>query len=226
MSGDCLECGQDTQWNDELGSSVCTACGTLSNSTQTTLASHVDFHETSSGHQHPFAWDLGNPTLKSIRNKDGRALSGQGKEVRYRQNMVRFLCSQIVVSQRMLMMALYQFSTYTFITSLCNRLSYPGLASRAQTLFSQAMSKGQFRWGRKAKLTAGASVSIAARESRKSVSLRDISVSFISQIYPLIVNVLLIASRPFSGTLRGAPAFTDENLQRGCQNFSFRPRNF
>ena len=76
------------------------------------------------------------------------------------------------------MIGLYQFSTYTFITSLCNRLSHPGLASRAQTLFSQAMSKGQFRWGRKAKLTAGASVSIAVRESRKSVSLRDISVSF------------------------------------------------
>ena len=56
------------------------------------------------------------------------------------------------------------------------------------------MSKGQFRWGRKAKLTAGASVSIAVRESRKSVSLRDISVSFIPQFYPPVVNVLLIAS--------------------------------
>lgn len=91
MSGDCLECGQDTQWDGELGSSVCTACGTLSNPTQTTLTSHVDSYETSSGHEVSFTWNLGNPTLKSIRNKDGRALSGQGKDVRHRQNMVSFL---------------------------------------------------------------------------------------------------------------------------------------
>ena len=51
----------------------------------------MDSYETSSSHGGSFVWDLGNPTLKSIRNKDGRALSGQGKEVRYRQNMVRFL---------------------------------------------------------------------------------------------------------------------------------------
>ena len=91
MSGDCLECGQVTQWDGELCSSVCTTCGTLSNPTQTTLGSHADSYETSSSHGGSFAWNLGNPTLKSIRNKDGRALSGQGKEVRYRQNMVRFL---------------------------------------------------------------------------------------------------------------------------------------
>lgn len=99
MSSDCLECGQNTQWDDELGSFVCTACGTLSNSTQITLASHVDSYETSSGHEGAYAWDLGNPTLKSIRNKDGRALSGQGKEVRLRQNMARSL---IIVFQRTL----------------------------------------------------------------------------------------------------------------------------
>jgi hypothetical protein len=102
MSDDCLECGKHTQWDGELGSSVCTTCGTLSNSTQTTLASHAASYETS-GHEGPFAWDLGNPTLKSIRNKDGRALSGQGKEVRLRQNMVRFLMLLIVVSQWVLM---------------------------------------------------------------------------------------------------------------------------
>ena len=96
MSGDCLECGKNTQWDRELGSSVCTACGTLSNPTQTTLASHLDSYETNSGHGGSFVWDLGNPTLKSIRNKDGRALSGQGKEVRYRQNMARFSWFSIV----------------------------------------------------------------------------------------------------------------------------------
>ena len=47
----------------------------------------------------------------------------------------------------------------------------------AEAIFDQAMARGQFRWGRKAKLIAGASIAIAAREANKSVSLRDIAVS-------------------------------------------------
>ena len=74
------------------------------------------------------------------------------------------------------------------------------------------MSKGQFRWGRKAKLTAGTSVSIAARESRKSVSLRDISVS-VYQIHALLVSLLLIILWVFSGVIGRNPALTNGNLQ-------------
>jgi len=67
------------------------------------------------------------------------------------------------------------------------------------------MSKGQFRWGRKAKLTAGASVSIAARESRKSVSLRDISVSFRSPDLPSYCQRATNCAAPFSQVLLEEP---------------------
>jgi transcription factor IIIB subunit 2 len=68
---------------------------------------------------------------------------------------------------------------HAFIRTLSRQLESPGISTRAQTLFDQAMSTGNPRWGRKAKLTAGACVAIALRESHKSDSLRDISVSII-----------------------------------------------
>ena len=63
----------------------------------------------------------------------------------------------------------------TFIGSVLSRLNNPGLSPRAEAIFTQAMAKGNYRWGRKAKRTAGASIAIALREARKSDSLRDIA---------------------------------------------------
>ena len=63
----------------------------------------------------------------------------------------------------------------TFISSVLSRLNSPGLSPRAQAIFSQAMAKGNYRWGRKAKRAAGASIAIALREAHKSDSLRDIA---------------------------------------------------
>ena len=63
----------------------------------------------------------------------------------------------------------------TFINSVLSRLNSPGLSPRAEAIFTQAMAKGSYRWGRKAKRTAGASIAIALREARKSDSLRDIA---------------------------------------------------
>lgn len=62
-----------------------------------------------------------------------------------------------------------------FINSVLSRLNNPGLSPRAEAIFTQAMAKGHYRWGRKAKLTAGASIAITLREARKSDSLRDIA---------------------------------------------------
>ena len=62
-----------------------------------------------------------------------------------------------------------------FIGSVLSRLNNPGLSPRAGAIFTQAMSKGCYRWGRKAKLTAGASIAIALREARRSDSLRDVA---------------------------------------------------
>ena len=66
---------------------------------------------------------------------------------------------------------------HEFIRTSASRLSSPGITARAQGVFDQAMRLGAFRWGRKAKLTAGASLAIALRESHKSDSVRDIAVS-------------------------------------------------
>ncbi|KAF5365744.1 hypothetical protein D9758_003267 [Tetrapyrgos nigripes] len=67
-------------------------------------------------------------------------------------------------------------SIHAFIHSLAVSLTAPGLAPRACTLFDQAMRTGHFRWGSKAKLVAGASLSIALRESKRPDSLRDIAI--------------------------------------------------
>lgn len=63
----------------------------------------------------------------------------------------------------------------TFISSVLSRLNNPGLSPRAEAIFTQAMTKGHYRWGRKARLTAGASIAITLREAHKSDSLRDIA---------------------------------------------------
>lgn len=65
---------------------------------------------------------------------------------------------------------------HEFIESIANKLVNRGYAPRAQTIFDQAMRKGHYRWGKRAKLLAGASLSISLREANKSDSLRDIAV--------------------------------------------------
>jgi transcription factor IIIB 90 kDa subunit len=64
---------------------------------------------------------------------------------------------------------------HDFIRSISTRLSNQGLSPRAIGIFTQAMAAGHYRWGRRAKLTAGASIAIALRESHKPDFLRDIA---------------------------------------------------
>lgn len=66
---------------------------------------------------------------------------------------------------------------HEFIRSLSLQLSNVGVAPRAQNIFDQAMFKGNYNWGRRARLIGGASIAIALREVNKSESLRDIAVS-------------------------------------------------
>lgn len=73
-----------------------------------------------------------------------------------------------------------QIAMYEFIQTITTRLSSPGSTARAKGIFDQAMRRGQYCWGRKAKLAAGAAVSIALRESHKSDALLDIAVSAVS----------------------------------------------
>ncbi|THH33010.1 hypothetical protein EUX98_g1215 [Antrodiella citrinella] len=55
------------------------------------------------------------------------------------------------------------------------KLGHPGLAGRAQHILDSAMQRGRYKWGRKAKLTAGAGIAIALREAHKADSIRDIA---------------------------------------------------
>jgi transcription factor IIIB 90 kDa subunit len=85
---------------------------------------------------------------------------------------------------------------HDFIRSISTRLSNPGLSPRATTIFAQAMAAGHYRWGRRAKLTAGASIAIAFRESHKPDSLRDIaylideSFNSVSRAFTSVVTLL------------------------------------
>jgi transcription factor IIIB 90 kDa subunit len=78
-----------------------------------------------------------------------------------------------------------------FINSVLTKLKNPGLSPRAETIFTQAMTNGRYRWGRKAKLAAGASMAIALREARKSDSLRDIA--FFLDDSPLSLSRVFVA---------------------------------
>ncbi|TBU29028.1 hypothetical protein BD311DRAFT_693598 [Dichomitus squalens] len=151
MSGRCEECGASTVWDTDVGSAICLQCGTLADPTQSVLASHLENTDVSGREYAPWANIPGGSTL---RGRNGWALSGQGKESRDRKNTI---------------------AMHEFIRTIATRLSNPGLTTRAQGVFDQAMRLGEYRWGRKAKLTAGAALAIALRESHKSDSIRDIA---------------------------------------------------
>lgn len=64
-----------------------------------------------------------------------------------------------------------------YTITLATRLGHPALATRTLFLFENAMRKGKFRYGKKARLVAGAALAIALRESRKGETMKDIAVS-------------------------------------------------
>ncbi|KAG5650604.1 hypothetical protein H0H81_011665 [Sphagnurus paluster] len=76
-----------------------------------------------------------------------------------------------------------------FISSLAVSINASGISPRASTIFNQAMIAGKFRWGRKAKLVAGASLAIALREYRRPDSLDDISY-LLDEPCPTLVRTL------------------------------------
>lgn len=82
----CAECGEPTVYEEELGSAVCTSCGTLSNPSQNILASHLDRVDTSGYEYNSHVNTTQGSTLKG---RNGRALAGQDKDARDRRNTVR-----------------------------------------------------------------------------------------------------------------------------------------
>lgn len=82
----CAACGEPTVYEEELGSAVCTACGTLSNPTQSVLASHLE-HQDTSGYQYNTYVNAG-AAHDTLKGRSGWALKGQEKEAREKRNMV------------------------------------------------------------------------------------------------------------------------------------------
>lgn len=154
-AGRCKACDSKTIFDAEVGSNICTSCGTLEDPSQSVLASHFDFARNGDSTRDFPLSNVNTDALRSLRNKNGWNIAGSTKEVRENRNMV---------------------AMQKFVHSVAGSLGHPGLVPRALTLFNQARGKTpKFRWGHKAKCLAGASLAIALRESNKADSLRDIS---------------------------------------------------
>ncbi|KAF9452268.1 hypothetical protein P691DRAFT_661264 [Macrolepiota fuliginosa MF-IS2] len=150
MSSSCPECKGSTTWDDSVGSAVCTSCGTLTDPSQSVLTSQVAFSDDPIRYSSGWGSNLG----KRPHYSSSWALSDQGKEARDSRNLS---------------------ATLEFIESLAKSLNATGLPPRVMTLFRQAKEAIQFRWGRRAKLVAGACLAIALRESNRPDCLRDIA---------------------------------------------------
>ncbi|KAF9466355.1 hypothetical protein BDZ94DRAFT_1306347 [Collybia nuda] len=172
MAVRCSDCGGTaTQWDDHAASAICTSCGTLADPSQSVLSSHTE-QEQPYNPSLPSAglWNPAAPTiLKSFRTGSNWNLTGQAtKEARDRKN---------------------SFAIAGFINSLAHSLNAFGLSPRATNIHAQAMEAGRFRWGRKAKLVAGACLAIALREYKRPDSLHDIAF-LLDEPFPALVRTL------------------------------------
>ncbi|GLB35406.1 hypothetical protein LshimejAT787_0209710 [Lyophyllum shimeji] len=172
MTAPCKDCGGPTAWDDDAGTVICTQCGTLADPAQSLLTNEVVSNLAS---QATGLWDgTAATTLKSLRAQGTSwDLTGQGKEARDRRN-------SLAMAQ--------------FISSLAVSINAPGLSPRATIIFNQAMAAGKFRWGRKAKLVAGASLAVALREYRRPDSLSDIAYLLDEQCPTLVRTLTAIIS--------------------------------
>ncbi|KAG6844070.1 hypothetical protein H0H87_010013 [Tephrocybe sp. NHM501043] len=181
MTAACKECGSHTEWNDEAGSNICIACGTLADPSQTILADPEYLSTTAV-----------NTILKSLRTQ-GHALAGQSKESRDSRN---------------------RHAMDEYISSVAVSLNASGLTPRATVLFKQAMEAGSFRWGRKAKLVAGASLAIAFREYRRPDSLSDIAYlldeqcSALTRMLSTLISLLHLSLTPVDPSIHITPLLT------------------
>lgn len=153
-SSECGECGGKFCWDADAQSAVCLNCGLLEDATQLVLDSQIE--PVDSGKAHDGLTNTLHPrsTLKSLRSQGGWDLAGQGKAATLERNKNVFA---------------------QFIFTLAKRIGHPGLYPRTQLLFDQALERGHVRWGRKARLVAGAALAIALREGRKGETMKDIA---------------------------------------------------
>ncbi|KAK7689143.1 hypothetical protein QCA50_007834 [Cerrena zonata] len=199
----CAECGGETTWEQELGSAICTTCGTLSNPSQSILASHFEREDTS-GRDYSAYWNR-SQGLGTLKGRNGWSLAGQDRESRQRRNMI---------------------TMHEFIRSIASQLSNVGVASRAQAIFDQAMFKGNYNWGRRAKLIGGASIAIALREANKSEALRDIAFLISEEYIPLSQAFTDILELLHLKIASASPSMHITTLQTHCQTILKEPTTF
>ena len=85
----CKECGHPTEWAQDIGSAVCTECGTLADSSQqSALTSSVDFFNSAYPQGPPSSSTCAPTTLKSIRRNTAWDLPGQGADSRNERKKV------------------------------------------------------------------------------------------------------------------------------------------
>ncbi|PPQ70279.1 hypothetical protein CVT24_000842 [Panaeolus cyanescens] len=94
------------------------------------------------------------PNSQTLRARNNWTLSGQAKQARDTRN---------------------SYAIAELINSLAVSLSATGLSPRAITLFTQAKSLSNFRWGQKSTIVAGACFAIALRESNRPDAISDIA---------------------------------------------------
>ncbi|THH09359.1 hypothetical protein EW145_g2062 [Phellinidium pouzarii] len=148
----CGECGDEFVWDSDAGSAVCLACGTLQDPSQVVLDAHIEPADNDKDRYGlPFE---PRSTLKAFRNSNGWDLAGQGKHASAERN---------------------KFAMRQYTVALASRIGHSSLSTRALYLFELAMQKGAFRYGRKARLVAGACLAIALREGQKGETISDIA---------------------------------------------------
>src|SRR6266851_3371632 len=90
----CKGCGHPTEWVRDIGSAVCTQCGTLADSSQqSALTSSADFFNSTYAHDRPSSSTHARTTLKSIHRNTAWDLPGQGADSRNERKKVLHLLS-------------------------------------------------------------------------------------------------------------------------------------
>src|SRR5579863_10003968 len=92
----CKECGHPTEWAQDIGSAVCTQCGTLADSSQQSALTSADFFNSAYPQHLPSSSTCAPITLKSVRRNTAWDLPGQGADSRNeRKKVSRFLPSHV-----------------------------------------------------------------------------------------------------------------------------------
>ncbi|KAJ7905350.1 hypothetical protein B0H14DRAFT_2659939 [Mycena olivaceomarginata] len=146
-------------------------CAELAEPSLIVLTSDIDYPP-------PTVYDGWIPVApKALKTGRNRYLSGQGKELRDGKNLDEM---------------------HWFIKNLARAAFVSGTTERAYNLFEKAMKSGQYRWGRTAKLVAGACISIALRQSNRPDMFPDLAllldqkVTSLTRAFSSVISVLKI----------------------------------